>query len=115
MNWSVDKLDTATINGVANVVTAVHWHLVADDGVNSAIHRRATKLEYNPDNSFVAYESLLEETVLDWLDPDMKNFYESKLLEHLNIHRDRFPEDSGKELQVFVEYVPSIVETSLPW
>lgn len=115
MTWAVTKLDTHTVGGVDNVVSAVHWELTLDDGVNSGIQAGVTPLTYNPNGEFIDYAGLTEQVVISWLPTEVKSFYETKVTEALALQRERFPEQTGKVVHVFATYTSVVEDAVLPW
>lgn len=71
--WKIHAITKRTINSVDSVVFTVVWEKfgIADDGYSGSIKAAANfNIADIDENSFVAYEELTEEILIDWV----KNF-----------------------------------------
>ena len=66
--WKIDAL--MTVQNVANqlnFVTCALWTLTGTDGTQTASTSGNTYFQSTPENVFVAYNSLTQETVIGWV------------------------------------------------
>ena len=101
--WSVDSLDCIpSFDGQTNVVSVVHWRVIGTDGINKAIAYSTQSLTYTADVPFTAYESLTENTVIEWVHTAMG----SEQVKTIQISLDNQLTDLEN---------PPIVTPPLPW
>lgn len=72
-NWKVSAMDYAVSqDGLANVVTTVHWRCSKEDENGNSGYSYGTHGLPEPDpNNFTAWDNLDEFTVLSWMTADM--------------------------------------------
>jgi len=105
--WIIDSLDvTPSINGKNNVVSCIHWRLIADDGITPTSHNAmiygTQSFTYTLESEFIAYANLTEQTVINWLESAigqeqitiMKSILDSQIVNIIN---------------------PPVVNLPLPW
>jgi hypothetical protein len=65
-NWTVSAMDYAVSqDGLANVVTTVHWRVSKEDGDNSGSSYGTVGLE-PPGESFVEWADITEDMAVGW-------------------------------------------------
>ena len=65
-NWTVSAMDyTVSQDGLANVVTTVHWRVSKEDGDNSGSSYGTVGLE-PPGESFVEWADITEDMAVGW-------------------------------------------------
>jgi len=117
--WTVDgDLQTETIDGVSNVVTAVPWKVEVTVGSVTAVCRKSQALAYNPESPFIDYPDLTQETVIGWvrdaLGAEGVAHYEAACTHHATRQNDN-EEYSNTETEVFAVYEPSPTTQAVPW
>jgi hypothetical protein len=117
--WTVDgDLQTETIDGVSNVVTAVPWKVEVTVGSVTAVCRKSQSLAYDPANPFVDYPNLDQETVIGWVKNALGEagvtHYEDACTFHANRH-DQSDDYSNVTTEVFAEYKPAPTTQTVPW
>lgn len=66
--WRIERLDVAPDEGgLTNIVRAIHWRLVATDGLNTADTYGHVVLSSPDPAGFIAYPELTQQIVSDWL------------------------------------------------
>lgn len=59
------------VDGQANVVTAVHWHLAGSDGVHEGSIYGVQPIGYDSGAGFTDYDALTPEIVMGWVRESM--------------------------------------------
>lgn len=112
------NLRTATINGVANVVTGVDWICSAVSNLATAEVHGSTEFDYDAEAPFIQYENLSEDIVIGWvtsqLGEDAVAFYEERATTTANEYSEEFPEIESV-LHVTCVYTPPLAEQAPPW
>jgi hypothetical protein len=68
--WEITGLKTATLNNTPNVVVQTYWKKIGTDGVHTGTFAGATPFSSDAmpqGTSFVPFEQLTEEIVLNWI------------------------------------------------
>jgi hypothetical protein len=67
--WTFPALDTTpSADGLTNVVTVVHWTMVADDGAGHTSSAYGTcSVPYDPSEPFTPFQYLTKEEVTSWV------------------------------------------------
>ena len=66
--WTVKRIDvTPSLNNETNVVTYVNYVVTATNGTTTVECNNMQTIPFNPSNSFVAYSSLTNATVVGWI------------------------------------------------
>lgn len=101
--WVVTNMDCySSKEGNSNVVFNVKWSITADDGSNKATYCGGQDIEYNPDDTFIQYENLTEEQVLDWVKNILGSEEINRITASLNAH-------------LLTLANPPVVTLALPW
>lgn len=103
-NWNITQLDCyPSVQGESDVVFNVHWEVIGNDS-NGHIGRvyGTQSINLNPDDSFIPYNELTQQQVIDWVSSAMGS---DKIAD---IH---FDIDEQIERQVN----PPVISPALPW
>jgi len=64
---TVTSLETATVNGLDNVVVVINWQISGTDGTNTVSYNGSNVIGAPDPTNFVAYFSLTQAQVLAWI------------------------------------------------
>jgi hypothetical protein len=76
--WSIEKVK---VTGDTNIVTHVYWRCDAKDEDLTAASAGVSELTLG--DTFIAYEQLSEQQVLDWCLPSVQNKIETELADNI--------------------------------
>ena len=102
-NWIIEKLGVSpSLNGQSDVVTLIHWRVNGTDGTNNATQYGVQNIDFDANNTFIAFNNLTQQQVITWLQN--------------SIGTDRFNEiQSLLDNQLNILANPPIVYPPLPW
>ena len=119
-NIKIDgKLKTATIDGVSNIVTQAKWYIdIVRDDYTMHIKGGVANFEYDPNNPFIEYADLTENTVVGWvtgsMTPEELAFWEK--VESVNLaSEDNHSDRRATHFDVSAQYKPQPEEQDTPW
>lgn len=117
-NWTIEEMECDNIAGQTNVVVKVLWKVSGADDVNTCYCQKSTSFTYSAGGSFTPYQDLTQDEVLNWvtnsLGTDGVAFYDQLVAQHLELHQERFPEETGVDIMCDANYVAEQL-TPLPW
>ena len=74
---AVTAMDTATIDGLQNVVVVVYWQITGTDGVNFAVFNGSNVVGGPNPSDFIDYIDLTPDVVLSWCPNPLESFYKN--------------------------------------
>ena len=116
--WSVKKLEVIPVlDNKTNVVTTVNWTVVGTDSETSTSENYSGLRSFSVGESFIPYEQLTEQQVLDWcFEPELaevKNF-EGKILSSVTLNLKKDAEEKVTA-QIASRLAQKAIEPALPW
>jgi len=101
--WGISQLDVAPeIEGRPAVVCTVHWHINANEGELLGYAYGATQLEFKEDATFIPFDQLTFQQVVNWVQETLGPEEVDKLFEALHTQIDN-------------QKAPAIINPPLPW
>lgn len=101
--WTITSLKVRNIDDSRiDAVVQTHWSKVGtDENGNEGVYHGATMFTIDPNEDFIPFEQLTEETIFDWVKSNIS---------------DSFQEIMDKEIQEQIyRKVNPITEKTLPW
>jgi len=66
--WRIlNIVSLAEHQGQKNVVTAINWHCIAKNGLNTVFKSDSTEIPFDPNAEFTPYDQLTKDKVMGWL------------------------------------------------
>ena len=93
--WEVTKLIKTNTNGHENVVVGISWLLTTtDDDISDTVDKQQP-ITFDENSSFIDYNNLTKEQVLNWLFESMgdrKQMFETQMEININKQRNKQPD-----------------------
>lgn len=101
--WEITNLESfETIDGLNNAVSVVHWLIRAEDAYNSVSVNGTVTLDIPTAGSFVEYNDLTQEQVINWTKSKIGSKLENEYYQYLD-----------QKLSELAR--PVVVSNPLPW
>jgi len=111
--WSIDKLTVAK----DNLVVRVDWRVTAEDNENNITTSAAGVRTLTRGDSFIPYEQLTEQQVLDWcFAPEIITIEDS--IQNITTTVTKHLKDEGESQvanQIARQLAQKVTEPALPW
>jgi hypothetical protein len=116
IKWSVTKLRVAQQNNKPNAVITVEWAALATDDVNNLVASAAGIRQLQTGDSFVPYEQLTEQQVLNWcFDPEIIKIKELDDTVTTVTKNLKTEVEAQLTAQIALQLAQKQIEPPLPW
>jgi hypothetical protein len=116
IKWSVTKLLVAQLNDKPNAVTTVEWMALATADVSNLIASADGIRQLKISDSFVPYEQLTEQQVLDWcFEPEVINVKELDNTVTTITKNLKTEVEAQLTAQIERQLAQKQIEPALPW